>query len=250
MMDKQKAKCSLRRCLAKITFRSITWWILLVVSVLAIAAFALLLAATVHSSGISELVIFTLTCWLCAYFGLRMIKNSRLTPVLFEQVTLSAQAKQHCIQMISAIAAEMEQWQQRYEKYEPVLMNFSRQPAWGYLDEIMRVLWNVRQSAEKDGTVAFADVKALDGWVESSKPDVVEAYLQGLKATYGYAKAEFSQQGKNIDELFPELGKGQMDTLTGAPSSANSFAQELLATIRAEHPLLAESNLKDTPAKA
>jgi hypothetical protein len=163
--------------------------------------------------------------------------------MVFERVNISESLRQHTINMVSLIEAESEKWKRRYEKCEPVFMSLSKQPAWDYLDEVVAILSDIKRGVEKDAVITFAGVRALNGWVASAKPAVLESYLNSLEATYSYAKAEYSQQGKNIDEVFPELGSGHITTFIKPPTYAHAFARELLSTLKLEHPMLARTDI-------
>jgi hypothetical protein len=80
---------------------------------------------------------------------------------------------------------------------------------------------------------------------------VIEGYLHSLEASYGYAKAEYKLQGKNIDEVFPELGHGNIDSFIKAPLFATTYARELWTTLEKQHPLIGRLSAAKTPfAKA
>lgn len=222
----------------KDTSRTIIWWMLLIAAVLVVPAIAVLLATVVHVSGVEEIIVFVLACWLCIFMGLRFLRNPNVMPMFFERTTLSDYGRQHCIKTVAQIE-DAGKWKKRYEKCAPVFMNLSHQPAWDYLDEALQSMQSIKHSLEKNGTVSLPDVKALHAWVESPKPQAVDAYIKALQAIYSYARLCYSEQGKHLDELFPELGNSSLDGLAQAPRQIKSSAQELLNTIRNEQPVLA-----------
>jgi|GEM_PF-2262961 len=222
-----------------LNYSNASWWLLLTMAVLVVPAVAVLLVTAFDASDTTESVIFIVACWLSVFFGLRLIKDSPITPYIFDTVTLSEQARKRCIGIVGLIEAESVHWERRYEKCEPVFMSLARQPAWDYVAEITRILSRIKRTNQQDEQLAIADVKLLAAWVESPKPAVVQGYVQSLEAIYNYAKAEYAYQGKDIDALYPELNGGQLEHFANAPLHAKTFAQELLATIRKEHSFLA-----------
>jgi hypothetical protein len=230
-------------------YKNITWWVLLATAVLVVPSLAYTFTTMVHISGGSEVLIFVVSCWICVYIGLQLMKTPRINSIMFEHIAISEQTRQRCINMISMIENEVGKWKKRYEKCEGIFMNLSRQPAWNYLDEITQLLGSIKQSAEQNANIGFNDIKALERWNESSKPSVVEGYLHSLEAAYGYAKAEYAQQGKNIEEAFPELGKGHIETFLKSPAYATGFARELWGTLEKEHPMLGRAAMAKPYAK-
>ena len=69
----------------------------------------------------------------------------------------------------------------------------------------------------------------------------MEGYLHSLGAAYEYAKAEYAQQGKNLEEIFPELGRGDITNFVKAPSYAVNYARELWNALEKEHPMIGRS---------
>jgi len=232
---------------AKFSYKNLTWWVLLITAVLVVPSLSYTFTTVVHVSGGAEVLIFVVSCWICVYIGLQLMKSPRINSIMFENIALSEQTRQRCINMISMIESELGKWKKRYEKCESIFMNLSKQPAWNYLDEVTIMLSRIKQTAEQDATIGFNEIKELAAWNDSAKASVVEGYLHSLEATYGYAKAEYAQQGKNIDELFPELGRGHIETFLKAPSYATSFARELWGTLEKEHPMIARHSPAKTP---
>lgn len=220
-------------------YKNLIWWSLLATAVLAVPAAAIIVSTAVRVTGIHEIVIFVLACWFCIYISLRFLKNPRVMPIFFEQVTLSEHARQSCMEMVGQIETEVAKWEKRYNKCEPVFMNLSRQPAWEYLEEIIQVMIRIKQSVLKDGTAPLPEIRSLHAWVEGPKPQAIEGYLRTLQAVYTYSKAVYAEQGKNIDALFSELGNGHLDAIVSTPRRVKNSAQELLNTIRNEQPVLA-----------
>lgn len=231
----------------KLSYKNLTWWALLATAVVVVPSLSYTFTTVVHLSGGSEVLIFVVSSWICVYIGLHLMKSPRINSIMFENITISEQTRQRCINMISMIESEVAKWKKRYEKCETIFMNLSRQPAWNYLDEIVALLGRIKQQAERDTTIGFDEIKELGIWNDSAKANVVEGYLNSLEAAYGYAKAEYAQQGKNIDELFPELGKGHIETFLKAPSYATGFARELWGALGKEHPMLERHGAIKTP---
>lgn len=53
----------------------IYWWASLVVAVLAIPSVGFVMVKILPGHGITELAIFVLTCWVCTYLGMRLMKK-------------------------------------------------------------------------------------------------------------------------------------------------------------------------------
>ncbi len=51
------------------------WWAFLVVAVLAVPSVGFVLAMAVPGKGIGQLAAFVLTCWVCTYLGMRLMKK-------------------------------------------------------------------------------------------------------------------------------------------------------------------------------
>ena len=236
---------------SQITFKNITWWVLLVTAVLVVPSIAFLFTTMVHVTGGSEVIIFIVSCWICVFLGLQLMKEPRINSIMFENITVSEITRQRCVDMITMIESEINKWRKRYEKCEAIFMNLSKQPAWTYIDEIVTALSAIKMTVEKDASINFSDMKMLIQWIESAKSSVIEGYLHSLEASYGYAKAEYTLQGKNIDEAFPELGHGNIDSFIKAPLFATTYARELWNTLEKQHPLIGRLSTAKAPlAKA
>lgn len=53
----------------------IYWWSFLVVAVLAVPSVGFIIAMTVPGSGIGQLIVFVLSCWVSTYLGMRLMKK-------------------------------------------------------------------------------------------------------------------------------------------------------------------------------
>ena len=226
---------------SQFTFKNVTWWVLLVTAVLVVPSIAFTFTTMVHVTGGSEVIIFIVSCWVCVFLGLKLMNEPRINSIMFENITISDPTKQRCSSMIAMVESEISKWKKRYEKCEAIFMNLSKQPAWTYIDEVVTVLSAIKVTVEQNASVNLSDVKELRKWIESAKARVIEGYLHSLEAGYGYAKAEYAQQGKNIDEAFPELGHGNIDSFIKAPLFATTYARELWNALEKEHTLI--SNL-------
>jgi hypothetical protein len=222
------------------TTKNISTWILLLTGVLTVPAFAIIVVAAIHPTGPGSAIIFVLSCWLCVYLGLRMMKNPQIaSPYLLERISFTADEKNQCVSAIAEVSQGIEQWKQQYEKCDSTFMNLSKQPTWGYLDDLMHALERIGQSVERDATITFPDLKSLNAWVMSSKSATVEAYLQALRSAYAYAKSAAADQGHDLDSQYPELEKGMLLGFEKAPNQAKAFAWELLGSIRKKYPFIA-----------
>ena len=74
--------------------------------------------------------------------------------------------------MITMVESEVAKWKKRYEKCETIFMNLSKQPAWNYIDEIVRILSAIKLSIEQDTTISFVHIKDLTAWIDSAKASV------------------------------------------------------------------------------
>jgi len=54
------------------------WWATLVIAVLAVPCFGLVVAKVVPVSGIAQIIVFVLACWLCTYLGMRLMSNPKM----------------------------------------------------------------------------------------------------------------------------------------------------------------------------
>jgi len=229
------------------TFKNVTWWIVLITAVIVVPSIAYTLTTVVHISGGSEVIIFIVSCWVCVYLGIKLMKMPNINSIMFQNVTISESLRQMCLNKIVMIEKEIVLWKTNYAKCEPLFMNLSKQPAWNYLDELVQIFGTIREPLEKESSVSLDHIKLLNDWIESSKQNVVEGYLHSVEATYGYAKAEYAQQGKNIDELFPELGKGQIGYFVKAPFRATTYARKLLDALEKENPMIGRASVVKLP---
>ena len=223
---------------SSITFKNVSWWILLVIAVLVVPCIAYTFTTMVHVTGGSEVVVFVIACWVCVFIGLALMKEPYINSIMFENIALPAMTKQHCIGMIHMVESEVAKWKKTHEQCEAIFMNLSKQPAWGYIDENVQVLSAIKQSLSENGNISFAQIKALSGWIDSAKSSVIEGYLHSLEASYGYAKAEYAQQGKDIDKAFPDLANGNIRTFVKAPLFATTYSRELWNVLEKEHPFV------------
>jgi hypothetical protein len=231
---------SLRQPTSKVTYNNLTWWVLLVMAVLVVPSTAFIFTSVLDASGGSEIAIFIAACWLCVYIGLRLMKAPRIKSIVFERVTLSGPVRERCINMIGMIETDMPRWKSRYEKYDTLFMNLSKQPAWDYLDELTAILSNIKQSVSQDGTISYPEITALTGWVDSAKTTIIQGYLQALKTIYGYARFDLMEKGKKIEDIFPDLAQDNaIDIFLKTPTSIIQYAHELWDIIEKEHPILA-----------
>lgn len=236
---------ALRQASSKVTYNNLTWWVLLIMAVLVVPSTAFIVTSALDASGASEIAIFIAACWLCVYLGLRLMKAPRIKSIVFERVTLSGPVRERCINMIGAIETDMPRWKNRYEKYDSLFMNLSRQPAWDYLDELTGLLGGIKQSVTQDGTITYPGMMALTGWIDSSKTNIVQGYLHALKTIYGYAKFDLLEKGKKVEDIFPDLAPDNaIDAFLKPPSSAVQYAHELWEIIEKEHPLLASGKTR------
>lgn len=51
------------------------WWSFLTVAVLAVPSIGFIFAMMIPDKDIGQLVVFVLTCWLCTYLGMRLMKK-------------------------------------------------------------------------------------------------------------------------------------------------------------------------------
>lgn len=56
----------------------IVWWAMLIIAVLAVPSFGVVIAFMSPASGIGQLIVFVLACWLCTYLGMRLMSNSKM----------------------------------------------------------------------------------------------------------------------------------------------------------------------------
>ena len=107
------------------------------------------------------------------------------------------------------------------------------------MDELIAALGNIKKTVNTDGSVRFEDVKALNAWLVSSKPATIEAYMQALRGVYGYGHACAMEQGRDLNQLCPELEKGMMVQFEQAPARLKAYAWEFLGNLRKQYPFIA-----------
>lgn len=54
------------------------WWATLVIAVLAVPGFGLVVAKVVPVTGLAQVIVFVLACWLCTYLGMRLMSNPKM----------------------------------------------------------------------------------------------------------------------------------------------------------------------------
>lgn len=60
------------------------WWLTLLVAVLAVPSAAFLLTKMFPVSGLGEVAVFVLACWLCTYLGMRLMNH----PAMADKINL------------------------------------------------------------------------------------------------------------------------------------------------------------------
>ena len=54
------------------------WWTTLVVAVMAVPGFGVVVAFMSPTSGVLQLAVFVLACWLCTYLGMKLMSDPRM----------------------------------------------------------------------------------------------------------------------------------------------------------------------------
>jgi hypothetical protein len=54
------------------------WWTTLVVAVMAVPGFGAVVAFISPTSGVLQLAVFVLACWLCTYLGMKLMSDPRM----------------------------------------------------------------------------------------------------------------------------------------------------------------------------
>lgn len=54
---------------------TITWWLALIVAVLAIPSVGLMIAVVTQLNGTMSILVFAVACWASAYFGMHLMKH-------------------------------------------------------------------------------------------------------------------------------------------------------------------------------
>ena len=57
---------------------SMSWWILLIVAVLAIPALGYVIVTVTGVQGIMGILVFMVACWGCTYFGMHLVKHPNM----------------------------------------------------------------------------------------------------------------------------------------------------------------------------
>jgi len=57
---------------------AISWWLLLIVAVLAIPSLAFVIVTVTGVQGIMGILVFMFACWGCTYFGMHLMKHPNM----------------------------------------------------------------------------------------------------------------------------------------------------------------------------
>ncbi len=57
----------------------IMWWATLVVAVIAVPTFAFTVTKILGVTGMMEIAVFMITCWVCTYLGMVLMKNPKVS---------------------------------------------------------------------------------------------------------------------------------------------------------------------------
>jgi len=60
------------------TASEIIWWTTLVIAVLAVPSFGVVIAYMSPTSGLMQLLVFVLACWLCTFLGMKLMNDPRM----------------------------------------------------------------------------------------------------------------------------------------------------------------------------
>ena len=63
-------------------FSKTMWWMTLLIAVLAVPAFGLVMAAMFPVTGLGQIFVFVLACWLCTYLGMRIMSNPKMSEII------------------------------------------------------------------------------------------------------------------------------------------------------------------------
>jgi len=61
-----------------IPWSALSWWLLLIVSVLAIPSLAFVIVTVTGIQGIMGILVFMVDCWACSYFGMYLVKHPNM----------------------------------------------------------------------------------------------------------------------------------------------------------------------------
>lgn len=220
--------------------QNIMWWTFVTTAVLAIPAMASIVVVTLQPSGFSSIALFVISCWLCVYAGIKLVKNPKITfPYMLEHIHFSEDECTRNVSIISAISEDIINWKNTYDRCSSAFMNISKQPAWGHIDSLMQTLNNIKDSIDKQQTIHGADIRNLSSWFASSKSSTIDAYLHALRGVYIYGKATAEEQNHSLDEMYPELDKGILQQFEYAPNRMKAYGLELLSDVRRKYPFVA-----------
>jgi hypothetical protein len=220
--------------------QNVMWWATMLTAVLAIPSLAAIILSVIQPTGMGAVLTFMLSCWACVYVGMKLVNNPKITfPYVLEQVTFSDEAANRCTQTIASLTTEMDNWKRTYDRCDSAFMSVAKQPAWGHMDELSNLLSSVRNSVQAERTVSFETLKQLNTWLVSGKPATVDAYMQALRGVYSYGVACGAEQGRDLNQLFPELEKGILMQFEQAPARMKAYAWELVNELRKQYPFIA-----------
>lgn len=220
--------------------QNVMWWTCMLTAVLAIPAIASIVVVALQPSGMGAIAVFILSCWLCVYAGIKLVKNPKITfPYMLEHITFTDEERNRCVYAITGLNEEMEKWKRTYERCDTAFMGMSKQPVWGHLEELSQTLSNIKYTVSEEKTIQAADLRALNAWLLSPKPTTVDAYLHALRGAYAYGSAVANEQGRDLDKQYPELEKGMLQQFEQAPNRLKAFAWELLSDVRRKYPFVA-----------
>ncbi len=222
------------------TTQNLMWWMCMLTAVLAIPAIASIVVVALQPSGLGAIAVFVLSCWLCVYAGIKLVKNPKITfPYMLEHITFTDEEKHRTVNAITTLSEDMEKWKRAYERCDSAFMNIAKQPAWGHMDELLQVLSNIKYTVSEEKTIQAADIRALNAWLISPKANTIDAYLMALRGAYTYGNAVGAEQGRDLDKLYPEMEKGQLTQFEHAPNRLKAFAWEMLNDVRRKYPFVA-----------
>lgn len=222
------------------TTENVMWWTAMLTAVLAIPALASIIVVALQPSGIGAIAVFVLSCWLCVYAGIKLVKNPKITfPYMLEHIAFTEEEKNRCVFAISSLTEDMEKWKRTYERCDNAFMSLSKQPVWGHLDELLQTLANIKYTVAEERTIQAKDIRDLNTWLLGPKPTTVDAYLHALRGAYTYGNAVANEQGRDLDAQYPELDRGMLQQFEQAPTRLKTFAWELLSDVRRRYPFVA-----------
>lgn len=225
---------------AALSSRNLMWWMCMLTAVLAIPALASIVVVVLQPTGAGAVAVFVLSCWACVYAGIRLMKNPRITfPYMLENIAFTDEEKNRCVAAVSRLTDDTEKWKRMYERCDTAFMGVFKQPAWGHLDDLLQILTRISRSVAEEKTILSADLTALNSWLFSARPAVVDAYLHALRGAYVYGSAVAQEDGRDLDRLYPELEKGSLQQFEQAPNQLKAFAWELLNDVRRQYPFIA-----------